>query len=99
MRIEARLARLEQQFRSRPRSDQLSIIVAVPVGRPRAGGRGPGLYRDGPAGSTAGVLVFDPAAGEPEVPDGRLAPWGLIIVCGPEVVEPPADLPGEAGLE
>lgn len=63
----------------------------MPAGDPRADGRPPGLYRDGPDGSLAGLLVFDPAAGEPVVPDGRLAPWGLVIVLGPEYVDPPVD--------
>ncbi|WP_439620675.1 hypothetical protein [Gemmata sp.] len=35
------------------------------------------------------LLVYDPAMGRPEVPDGRLAPWGLLIVCDAEFVNGP----------
>ena len=89
MRLGGRLTRLEEQYRDRPRRDLLSVLTAVPVGEPEAERRGPGLYRSERVGSTAGVLVFDPARGEPVVPDGALAAWGLVIVCGPDEVEPP----------
>ena len=59
----------------------------MPVGR--SGGLPLGLHRTGAAGSTSGVLVYDPAAGDPEVPDGRLAPWGLLIVCEAGCVDGP----------
>jgi len=84
-----RLARIAEALAARGRADPFHVIEAVPVGR--AEGRAPGLYRDGPAGSLAGVLVYDPAAGEPVVPDGKLAPWGLLIVCEAESIDPPAD--------
>jgi hypothetical protein len=87
MRIDQRLAKAEQTIRDRPPPGQFDVIQAVPI--ERAGGREPGLYKDGPSGSTAGLLVFDPAQGEPVVPEGRLAPWGLLIVCGPETVGEP----------
>ena len=35
--------------------------------------------------------------GPPVVPEGKLAPWGLLIVHGLEYVEPPADGPGVGG--
>lgn len=87
MRLGGRLERAERAIRDRPRADQFSVVQAVPVGR--AGGLPLGLHADGPRGSTAGVLVYDPDAGRPEVPEGRLAPWGLLIVCGPETVGGP----------
>lgn len=93
MRMNTRLAKVEKVFRGRPRADQFSLIEIVPVGRESAEGHPPGLYRSGAEGSLAGILVFDPANGEPQVPEGRLAPWGLVIVCGPEYVEPPAEMP------
>lgn len=79
---------------ARGRAEEFHIVEAVRVGDERAEGRAPGLYRDGPEGSLAGLLVYDPADGEPVVPEGRLAPWGLLIVCGQDYIEPPADLPG-----
>lgn len=80
----ARLDRIELALAGRPRPGQFDVVRAVPVAN--AGGRAPGLYPEGPPGSTAGLLVYDPAAGRPQVPDGRLAPWGLVIVSGPRVV-------------
>ena len=97
MRLDRRLTKLEQQARGRPAADQFGVIQAVPVGREAAEGRPIGLHRTGSPGSTAGMLVFDPAEGEPVVPEGRLAPWGLLIVHGVERVEPP--LVGADGLE
>lgn len=91
MRITGRLDRVGKALAGRTPVDQFHVIEAVPVGR--AEGRPPGLYKDGPAGSLAGLLVYDPARGGPVVPDGKLASFGLLIVCGPEYVEPPADMP------
>ncbi len=91
MRLGNRLAKLERNAATRPRADQFEVVEAVPVGRRAAEGRPPGLYRTGSPGSTAGLLVFDPAAGKPVVPEGKLAPWGLVIVHGLETVEPPDD--------
>lgn len=87
MRPNARLAKVAQALEARGRADAFHVIEAVPVGAERAGGRGPGLYRDAPDGSLAGLLVYDPAAGAPQVPEGKLAPWGLVIECheGPGV--------------
>lgn len=93
MRLSTRLVKVERALRDRPNPNQFHLVEAVPVGAERAAGRAPGLYRDGPEGSLVGLLVFDPAQGEPLIPEGRLAPWGLVLVLGPEVVEPPADLP------
>ncbi|VTU02525.1 unnamed protein product [Gemmataceae bacterium] len=87
MRLGGRLERAERAVRDRPRTDQFSLVQAVPVGR--AGGLPLGLHADGPRGSTAGVLVYNPAVGRPEVPEGRLAPWGLLIVCEAEFVDGP----------
>lgn len=93
MRRNARLAKVANVLSARGRADQFHVIEAVPVGAEQAAGRPPGLYRDGPAGSLAGLLVYDPARGAPEVPEGTLAPWGLVIECGPEYIEPPDEVP------
>lgn len=97
MRLPDRLGRLERAARGRGVPGQFHLVEAVPVGREAAEGKPPGLYRSGPEGSLAGLLVFDPAEGDPVVPEGRLAPWGLLIVHGLEYVEPPADMPGPEG--
>jgi hypothetical protein len=91
-----RLNRIASALRSRDRRTELSLIVAAPLGSEGAEGRGVGLHRRGASGSTSGLLVFDPARGPPEVPDGALAPWGLVIVYGPAYVEPPPALPCDA---
>jgi hypothetical protein len=88
MRLNTRLAKVEQALATRGRADQFHVIEVVPVGREQAEGRAPGLYRDGPEGSLAGIMVFDPAQGDPVIPEGRLAPFGLVIRC---------HLPGEGG--
>lgn len=93
MRLGTRLKRLEATLRDRADAGPLHFLEIVALGDPLAGGRTPGLYRDGPRDSLAGLLIFDPAEGEPEVPAGALAPWGLAVVHGPAVVEPPADMP------
>ena len=79
--------RAERAVRDRPRVDQFSVVQAVLVGR--SNGLPLRLRADGPPGSTTGVLVYDSAAGRPEVPEGRLAPWGLLIVCEAELVDGP----------
>jgi hypothetical protein len=76
--LRARLDHLAAALAGRPLPGQFGVVQAIPVDR--AGGRAPGLYPDGPPGSAAGVLVYDPAEGEPVVPDGTLAPWGLLVV-------------------
>jgi hypothetical protein len=81
MRIGKRLTKVAEALAARGRADQFHVIEVVPVGCEQAEGRAPGLYRDGPEGSLAGVLVYDPTSGEPVVPEGRLAPWGLVIRC------------------
>ena len=91
MRLEQRVAKLEARERTRLQPDQFGVITAVPVGSDRAEDRPAGLYWTGSPGSTAGMLVFDPAEGEPQVPEGRLAAWGLFIVCGRDHVEPPLE--------
>jgi hypothetical protein len=93
MRLGNRVAKLEKQAQHRPRADQYDMITAVPVHR--AEGRQPGLYHSGPEGSSVGLLVFDPNQGEPVVPEGKLAPWGLLLIAGPERIEPPTSLPGD----
>jgi hypothetical protein len=97
MGIADRIARLEREARRRPPPDQLYFVLAVPIGEPLTGGRSPGLYRDGPPGSTAGVLVFDPAAGAPEVPNDQLPPWALMVVNGLDEVELPLDDSASSG--
>jgi hypothetical protein len=81
MRLGKRLTKVAEALAARGQADQFHVIEIVPVRRESAEGRGPGLYRDGPAGSLAGVLVYDPTEGEPDVPEDRLAPWGLVIRC------------------
>ncbi len=75
--------RLALALAARGPADQFHTIELAAVGRCRAGGRPPGLYPVGTPGSAAGLLVYDPAHGEPVVPPGRLAPWGLVIECHP----------------
>ncbi|WP_439630647.1 hypothetical protein [Gemmata sp.] len=72
MQLGGRIERAERALKDRPRADQFTTVQAVPVGR--SGGLPLGLHADGPPGSTAGVLVYDPAAGRPAVPEGRMAP-------------------------
>jgi hypothetical protein len=81
MRLGKRLTKVEQALAARGRADQFHIIEVVPIERASAEGRAPGLYRDGPEGSLAGILVFDPTQGEPAIPEGRLVPFGLVIRC------------------
>jgi hypothetical protein len=95
MRLDKRLAKVAKVLAARGPVDQFHIIEAIPVGRDRAEGREPGLYRAGPEGSLAGVLVYDPAKGAPVVPEGRLAPWGVLVVCNYDTIEPPVDWPPE----
>jgi hypothetical protein len=87
MRLGKRLERLEKQTQHRPCADQFDMIKAVPVHR--AEGKTPGLYRSAPEGSTVGLLVFDPDKGKPVVPEGKLAPWGLFLICQHTYIEPP----------
>ena len=91
MRLTGRVEKVAQAVASRPRAGVFHVVEAVPVDR--AEGRPPGLYRSGSEGSLAGILVYDPAVGEPVVPDGQLEPFGLLIVLGPEHIEPPDDFP------
>ena len=91
MRLAGRITRLERELESRPAPDQLSFVTAVPVGDPWAEGRGVGLYRAETPGSTSGILVFDPAEGEPVLPDDVLLPWGKMLVLGPDEVPLPTD--------
>ncbi|AMV25163.1 hypothetical protein VT84_12260 [Gemmata sp. SH-PL17] len=90
MKLSNRLGKVAKALADRLPLDQFHIIEAVPISR--AERRKPGLYRDGPEGSLVGRLVYDPAKGEPVVPEGKLAPFGLVIVCGPEHIEPPDDV-------
>lgn len=83
MRPNRRLMRLALALAARLPADQFHSIELAAVGRGRAGGRPPGLYTVGTAGSTSGLLVYDPAHGEPVVPPGRLVPGGMLIDCHP----------------
>ncbi len=89
MRLDKRLVKLEQKAQDRPRADQFSTVEAVPVAH--AKGRPLGLYRTGTPGSTAGILVYDPAEGPPVVPEGRMPPWGLLICCDDDSFGPDYD--------
>jgi len=91
MGLAGRIARLERELECRPAPDQLSFVTAVPVGEPWAEGRDVGLYRSETPGSTSGILVFDPAQGEPVLPDDVLLPWGKMLVLGPDEVPLPHD--------
>ena len=84
--------KVAEALEARGRAEWFHVVEAIRVGAERAEGRSPGLYRDGSEGSLVGVLVYDPAKGESVVPEGRLAPWGLLITFGPEHIEPPPDL-------
>jgi hypothetical protein len=74
MRLGKRLTKVATALEARGRAEWFHVVEAIRVGEERAEGRSPGLYRDGPEGSLVGMLVYDPAAGEPVVPKGRLAP-------------------------
>ena len=95
MRLGKRVAKVAQVLATRGRADWFHMIEAIPVGREEAEGRSPGLNRAGPEGSLVGLLVYDPAEGKPVVPEGRLAPFGMMIVCNYDTTEPPEDLPRE----
>ncbi|MFO0804413.1 MAG: hypothetical protein U0791_14980 [Gemmataceae bacterium] len=75
--IEVRLARVEKSLEGRTRSGQFDVVQAIEVHN--AEGLKPGLYPTGPPGSTAGILVYDPADGGPHMPPDRMPPWGLMI--------------------
>jgi hypothetical protein len=75
--MRTRLARLELVVASRPATELLDVVMVCPVADAR--GLAPGLYRVGPPGSTGGVFVYDPAAGEPGVPAEWLAGHALRI--------------------
>jgi hypothetical protein len=105
MRLGTRLAKVAKALRDRTPPGRFDLVELVPLGSERAEGRPLGLHRDGPEGSTAGVLVFDPREHEPVVPAGVLPPWGLVISChlpdeehlwvAPGSGEaPPGDVPG-----
>lgn len=81
MRRDRRLMQVALALAARPQAAPFHSIELVAHGRDRAGGRAPGLYQTGPPGSTFGLLVYDPARGEPVVPAGRLVPWGWVIEC------------------
>jgi len=83
--LEVRIGRIAEALHGRPAPGQFTVVEAIPVND--AEGKLPGLYHVGPPGSTAGLLVFDPAKGEPEVPAGRLAPCGVMIVLGLDRVD------------
>ncbi|MDB5310339.1 MAG: hypothetical protein JWO38_4541 [Gemmataceae bacterium] len=55
----------------------LGSAVLCPVAE--AHGYPVGLYRVGPTGSVHGVYVYDPADGEPRVPEDEVTPWCLVI--------------------
>jgi hypothetical protein len=93
MRLSNRVVKLEQKANDRARADQFDFINAVPVYM--AEGKPPGLYRDGGPGSTGGLLVFDPAKGKPIVPEGKVAPWGMVIIHDHEPVKPATRKPGK----
>lgn len=81
MRRDKRVVRTALIIAAQGRAEPFHSIELVAVGRDRAGGRPPGLYRCGTERPAVGLLVYDPAHGDPVVPDGRLAPWGLVIEC------------------
>jgi hypothetical protein len=87
MRLTNRLVRLEHRSRERPHPDAMWVVQAVPVSH--ANGRPLGLYRDGPPGSLAGVLVYDPAEGPPALPIEGSTAAALLVVCDPDAFTEP----------
>jgi hypothetical protein len=85
-RLEKRLERLEQQVAERPRTDLFDCIHVAPVSC--GNGRPPGLYNAGGPGSTAGVLLYDPALGFPEPPLDRMAPHCISIRFDSDNIDP-----------
>ncbi|OWK35564.1 hypothetical protein [Fimbriiglobus ruber] len=84
MNIRARLNRLEQVAVETPPSDQLDLIVCVPVGTAFAGDRPPGVYAG--ADETTAYIVFqgnDPDRADIERLKPRLSSWGKVIVSHP----------------
>ncbi|MBP3954797.1 hypothetical protein J8F10_05815 [Gemmata sp. G18] len=81
MRRDKRVVRAALALAGQGRAEPFHSIELVAVGRDRAQGRPPGLYRWGATRPAVGLLVYDPARGDPVVPAGRLAPWGLVIEC------------------
>lgn len=61
----------------RTAEDLFDIIQMAPVSCSK--GKPPGLYKTGPPGSTAGVFLYDPALGPPQVPRKRLSSHCLFV--------------------
>jgi hypothetical protein len=77
-RFDKRLERVQKQVGVRPVAGLFDIIEVVPVSCGK--GRPPGLYNAGGPGSTAGILLFDPALGRPKPPLERMAPHCITVV-------------------
>ena len=71
----ARLDTLRDLASRKGAGAKLDVVILCPAAE--AGGRPPGLYRTGPAGSSVGILVYDPAADEPDT--RGLSPGGVVI--------------------
>lgn len=84
-----RLDEIEIVLAMRPDPHKLDVIQAIPTAF--AGGRAPGLYHVGPPGSTAGVLVYDPALGSPVLPRNEQTEHAMFIVCEPTSFQPGID--------
>lgn len=77
MSLQSRLQKLRKGIVPRSAVPRFNTVQALPVDR--ANGMAPGLYRNGPPGSTAGLLVYDLAKGRPLWPDDSRPPWGMLI--------------------
>ncbi len=71
-RLTDRLERIAGALEARSRASLFEVVVAARVGTEEAEGLPVGLHRTGSPGSTAGLLVFDPAKGRPRCP---MAHW------------------------
>ena len=76
--MKAELARLRKTLTAGVPDAQLFVVELCPVGDAPPGFPA-GLYRVGAPGSSAGVYVYDPAAGEPELPPDELVQRALVI--------------------
>jgi hypothetical protein len=86
--MKAELARIRKAVSRALPDTRIFVVELCPV--PDAPPGFPvGLYRVGSPGSSAGVYVYDPAAGEPVLPADKVTPHTLVI--GGEVRPHPDD--------
>lgn len=75
--LEKRLECAEHQLATRQDSSLFDIIQIAPISCGK--GRPPGLYKAGGPGSTAGIFLYDPTLGMPQVPREQLSPHCLLV--------------------